>query len=409
MPVYEYTAMNTGGKNVAGIIDADNAAEAREKLRAGNLFPTAINEAYDTGRSPRQRRLSLDLRLFSGIKARDLTATTRQLATLVGAGFPLVSAVYALIPQTSSVALKKVLSRIKDAIEEGKSFAEALTEFPDIFPPLFVNMVRAGEASGTLEIVLERLAEINENRQVQKNRIISILAYPIVMTVLSIAILTFLLVSIVPQFIDVFSEMHQALPLPTRIIQFISEQLAAYWWALLILVVAVYAAFRRLKKTERGKDLIDKLVLHLPGVSVLAVKIAVARFSRTLGSLLENGIPMLTALHIVKNIVGNVHIARAVQEAAQKVEKGLGLGASLEEADVFPSLSVQMIKIGEQSGDLEKMLLKTADVFENEVESTLVSLTSILQPLLVVFMGVVILFIVLAIILPIFEMNQLVA
>ncbi|MEW6079955.1 MAG: type II secretion system F family protein [Thermodesulfobacteriota bacterium] len=408
MPVFEYTAINAGGKNVNGIIDADNLYEAREKLRATSLFPTAITEAYDTRRSPRKQKQFLNFDFFSGVRARDLTSTTRQLATLVGAGFPLVSAIYALIPQTTALPLKRVLSRIKDSIEEGNSFAEALTEFPDIFPSLFVNMVRAGEASGTLEIVLERLAEINENRQVQKNRIISILAYPAVMTVLGFGILTFLLVSIVPEFISIFSDMKHALPLPTRIIQFISTQLASYWWILLVVLIAIYAGFNRLRKTARGGYLIDKTVLRLPGISILATKIAVARFSRTLGSLLENGIPMLTALDIVKNIVGNTIIAEAVQSAGQQVEKGMGLGISLEEAGVFPPLSVQMIKVGEQSGDLEKMLLKTADVFENEVESTLVGLTSILQPLLVVFMGVIIMFIVLAIILPIFEMNQMV-
>jgi general secretion pathway protein F len=408
MPVYEYTAINAGGKTVTGIIDADNSFEAREKLRAGNIFPSSITEAYDTGRSLKKQKRFLYVRLFSGIKSRDLTSTTRQLATLVGAGFPLVSAIYALIPQTSSVALKKVLSRIKDAIEEGNSFAVALSEFPDIFPPLFINMVRAGEASGTLEIVLERLAEINENRQVQKNRMISILAYPAVMTVLGFSVLTFLLVSIVPQFISIFSDMKQALPVPTQIIKLLSDLLASYWWILLILMIGVYTVLRRLKNTTRGRYLIDKTILHLPGIKILAAKSAIARFSRTLGSLLENGIPMLTALDIVKNIVGNVLIADAVKSAAQKVEKGMGLGMSLEEADVFPPLSIQMIKVGEHSGDLEKMLLKTADVFENEVESTLISLTSILQPLLVVFMGIIVLFIVLAIILPIFEMNQLV-
>ncbi len=408
MPVYEYTAINAGGKTITGIIDADNESDAREKLRSGNVFPATITEAYESVRSPGKRKHSRFFRLFSGIRARELTPTTRQLATLVGAGFPLVSAIYALIPQTDSPALKKVLSRTKDSIEEGNSFADALTEFPDVFSPLFINMVRAGEASGTLEIVLERLAEINENRQVQKNRIISILAYPAVMTVLAFGILIFLLTSIVPEFISIFSDMNQALPLPTRIIKFISDLLASCWWLLLILMISCFTLFNRLKKTTRGKYLIDKTLLRLPGIKIIATKIAVARFSRTLGSLLENGIPMLTALDIVKNIVGNTIITEAIQDAGQKVEKGMGLGISLEEAGVFPPLSVQMIKVGEQSGGLEKMLLKTADVFENDVESTLISLTSILQPLLVVFMGIIILFIVLSIILPIFEMNRLI-
>ncbi|MFP4039395.1 MAG: type II secretion system inner membrane protein GspF [Desulfosudaceae bacterium] len=408
MPVFEYTAINSKGKTVSGIIDADSENAARDKLRATAVYPVSITEAYDTGPRKRSGRLQ-GITLFSRVRAGDLTMTTRQLATLVGAGFPLVSAIYSLIPQTGSPALKKILSRIKDSIEEGNSFAESLSDFPDVFSPIYINMVRAGEASGTLEVVLERLAEINENRQIQKNRIISILAYPAVMMVLGFGILTFLLVSIVPKFVSIFSDMNQALPLPTRIIIVFSDFLAGYWWVLIVLLIGLYIAFRYAVRTSRGRYLLDQTILLTPGVSILAKKIAVARFARTLGSLLENGIPLLTALDIVKNIVGNSLIAQAVAEAAGKVEKGLSLGVSLEEAGIFPTLPVQMIKVGEQSGDLEKMLLKTAEVFENEVESTLVSLTSLLQPLLVVFMGIIILFIVLSIILPIFQMNQLVA
>ncbi|MDY6904777.1 MAG: type II secretion system inner membrane protein GspF [Thermodesulfobacteriota bacterium] len=407
MPVYEYTAINAKGKTVSGIIDADGEVAAREKLRAQKVFPASINEAYDE----KEKKGGLHIpafRLFSGIKASELTMTTRQLATLVGAGFPLVSAIYALIPQAGTPALRRVLSRLKDAIEEGNSFADSLAGFPEIFSPVFINMVRAGEASGTLEIVLERLAEINENQQKQKNQIRSILAYPAIMSVLGGAILFFLLTYIVPQLTTIFSDMGQALPAPTRFIIAVSDFLKAYWWLLLISLIAIYIAFKRIRKTPRGIYTTDHLLLMLPGISTLARKVAVARFSGTLGSLLENGIPMLTALDIVKNIAGNVIISDAIQEAAEKVEKGMGLGVSLEETDQFPHLSVQMIKVGEQSGDLEDMLKRTADVFENEVETTLVGLTSLLEPLIVVLMGVVIGFIVLSIILPIFEINQLV-
>ncbi len=275
MPVYEYTAINAGGKSITGIIDADSGSDAREKLRAGNIFPVSITEAYGAGHSLKKRKRLDGIRLFSGIKPRELTSTTRQLATLVGAGFPLVSAIYSLIPQTNALGLKKVLSRIKDSVEEGNSFAEALSEFPDIFPPLYINMIRAGEASGTLEIVLERLAEINKNRQVQKNRIISILAYPAVMTILCCAILIGLLIFIVPQFIETFSAMNQVLPLPTRIIKFISDQLAAYWWCLLIILIGGYIAFIRIKKTARGKFLIHKAILTarmlIPGTCKMAL------------------------------------------------------------------------------------------------------------------------------------------
>lgn len=406
MPVYDYTAINAKGKNVSGIIDADSETSAREKLRAGNIFPTTIREAYSR-KERKTGQLSLNLRPFARVKSSELTAITRQLATLVGSGFPLVSAIYALIPQARTPALKKTLSRIKEAIEEGNSFADALARFPETFSPIYINMVRAGEASGTLEIVLNRLADISENHQAQKNQLLSILAYPVVMTILSCAILFFLMIKIVPEFITIFGDMNQALPPLTQLVINISHFLGSYWWLLLVLGVALFFGVNKIRRTERGAYLIDRLFLSIPGIRTLVLKITVARFSGTLGSLLENGIPMLTALEIVKNIAGNRLIADAIEDAAGKVEKGMGLGVSLEETDIFPHLSVQMIKVGEQSGDLEKMLTKTAQVFENEVKTVLAGLTSLLQPLLVVFMGAIIGTIVLAIVLPIFEMNTL--
>jgi general secretion pathway protein F len=406
MPVYEYTAINAKGKNVSGIIDADGETAAREKLRATNVFPATIKEVY-SHKEKKNGQANSSVPLFSRIKPGEMANTTRQLSTLVGSGFPLTSAIYSLIPQAKSPALKKMLSRIKDAIEEGNSFAEALANFPDTFSPIYINMVRAGEASGTLEVVLERLADIQENQQAQKNQVLSILAYPAVMTLLGCGILFFLLTKIVPEFVKMFDDMNQVLPLITRIIIVASEFLGKYWLLLLIICLGLFFILRKLSHTEKGRYFIDNTVLLLPGIKTLAQKIIVARFSGTLGSLLENGIPMLTALAIVKNIVGNAIIADAIEEAAGKVEKGMSLGVSLEETDIFPHLSVQMIKVGEQSGDLEKMLNKTAQVYENEVKTTLAGLTSLLQPILVVCMGGIVFVIVLAIVLPIFEMNPL--
>ncbi len=406
MPVYEYTAINARGKNVSGIIDADGETAAREKLRASNLFPASIKEAYNR-REKQSNQKFLLFHLMNRIKSGELAATTRQLATLVGSGFPLVSAIYTLIPQAQSPPLKKMLSRLKDTIEEGNSFAEALAHFPETFSPIYVNMVRAGEASGTLEIVLEQLADIHENQQARKNQILSILAYPAVMTVIGCAILFFLLTQIVPEFVTIFGDMNQALPDLTRFIIGLSNFLGKYWLLIVLFFVGIVLSGRKIRQTEKGGYLIDKAILSIPGIRTIARKIAVARFCGTLGSLLENGIPMLTALEIVKNIVGNRLIAAAIKETADKVEKGMGLGISLEETGIFPHLSIQMIKVGEQSGDLEEMLKKTAQIFDNEVKTALSGLTSLLQPVLVVFMGVIVGIIVLAIVLPIFEMNPL--
>lgn len=407
MPVYEYKALNEKGKTVSGIIDTESAVSARQKLRASSIFPTSIKEVYAEDTPQEASSISFG-RIFSRISTSEITMITRQLSTLVGAGFPLVSAISTLIPQSKSHAFRKILSQIKDAIEEGNSFAGALSLYPDTFSQIYINMVRAGETSGTLEIVLERLADTTEKSQLMINKIKSMLAYPAVMALIAMGVLFFLLAYIVPRITSIFADIDQALPGPTRFLINASEILKSYWWLFLILIVGMIFLFRRIRKTAKGKYAIDKFILRMPFIGPLSRKYAVARFSRTLGSLLENGVPLLSALEIVKNIVGNVIIAETVETAAQEVERGHGLGKALEASQAFPHLSVQMIQVGEQSGQLEPMLEKIADVFENEVESVLTALTSILEPIIILVMGGVVAFIVLSIVLPIMEMQQLV-
>jgi general secretion pathway protein F len=333
---------------------------------------------------------------------------TRQLATLVGAGFPLVSALEALLPQIKSYGFNKVLAQIKDSIVEGNSFAGAISLYPEIFSPLYKNMVRAGESSGTIEIVLEKLADIMEKQQKLKNRIQSALAYPALMTVMGTLILVLLLVYIVPSITAIFDDVNQALPAPTLFLIGTSDLFKSYWWVLLIVIISFLIFFRQFKKTEKGRALIDKMLLSLPMVGPLIQKLAVARFSRTLGSLLANGVSMLQSMDIAKNIAGNVMISEAVDIAAREVGQGQGLAKSLSATRVFPDLTVQMIQVGEQSATLESMLNKMADVFDSEAESSIMSMTSLLAPVLILIMGVIVGFIVLSICLPIFEMSTLV-
>ena len=407
MPVFEYTALDARGKTTSGIIDAEGALAARQKLRTSGIFPVSVKETHETAPKKEARSLNLSTR-FSRVKPVEIAMMTRQLATLVGAGFPLVSALDALIPQTKSHGFKKILAQIKDLIVEGNSFAQALLKYPAIFSSLYVNMVRAGETSGTLEIVLDRLADITEKQQALMNRIQTALAYPIFMLVFGTLVLFILLVYIVPSFTSIFADMNQALPTPTRLLIFLGEFFRIYWWGIFILIGLVWFLFKRAKKTEKGRYLIDKTVLTLPLMGNLSRKLAVARFARTLGSLLENGVSMLVALDIVKNIAGNILISEAVETAAIDVGKGQGLGAALSSRGIFPQLSIQMILVGEQSGELENMLTKISDVFENEVESSILRLTSYLEPVMILVMGLCVLFIVLSICLPIFEMNQLI-
>lgn len=406
MPVYEYNALDQRGKNVSGIINADSAVAARQKLRSSSNFPVSIKEVSEDATS---RRAGRGIRMpFARVRERDVTMMTRQLATLVGSGFPLVSALDALIPQIRSIAFNKVMARIKNSILEGNSFAGALTLYPEVFSPLYKNMVRAGESSGTLEIVLAQLAEIMEKQQELKNRIRSALAYPILMTVLGSAVLVLLLIYIVPTITGMFEDMNQVLPAPTRFLIGLSDLLKAYWWIIVLVIVAGYVAIQQFKKTTRGRHLIDKLMLTFPVSGELIRKLTVARFSRTLGSLLANGVPMLSALDIAKNIAGNVVISHSVNIAAREVGQGQGLANALSATRVFPDLTIQMIQVGEQSAELEAMLAKMADVFENEAESSIMSLTSLLAPVLILIMGVIVGFIVLSICLPIFEMSQLI-
>ncbi len=407
MPVFEYTALNSRGKTTSGIIDAEGAQAARQKLRTSGIFPVSIKETLEAAPKKTSRTFSLSHRP-GRVKPVEVSMMTRQLATLIGAGFPLVSALDALVPQTKSHGFKKILAQIKNLIVEGNSFAQALSKYPGAFSPLYVNMVRAGETSGTLEIVLEQLADITEKQQALMNRIQTALAYPIFMMVIGTIVLLVLLIYIVPSITSIFADMDQVLPTPTRMLIFLSDFFKSYWWSILIVLVALGVFFNRAKKTAKGRYWIDKTMLGLPGMGILAKKLAVARFARTLGSLLDNGVSMLIAMDIVKNIAGNILIADSVETAAIEVGKGQGLGAALSGSGIFPQLSIQMIQVGEQSGQLEKMLTKIADVYEKEVETNVLRLTSYLEPVMILVMGSIVGFIVLSICLPIFEMNQLI-
>lgn len=407
MPVFEYSALDSKGKTVTGILDADGAAAARQKLRGMGKFPTSIKEVKESSRKKSPGKEISFSTMMSRVKPAEITVMTRQMATLVGSGFPLVSAIDTLIPQTKNPAFKKIIAQIKDSVVAGSSFAAALEPYPSIFSALFVNMVKAGESSGTLEIVLERLADITENQQALKSKIQAAMIYPILMGLVAVGVVFLLLTFVVPNITGIFSDMEKALPTPTVILIGTSDFFKAYWWTFLVAGALMVFMVRSIRKTEKGLYRTDSLLLKLPIFGNILTKLAIARFSGTLGSLLENGVSMLQALKIVKNIAGNVVIAEIIQNAAEEVEKGQGLGKTLGKSDILPPISVQMIEVGEQSGNLEAMLVKIASVFEREVEQDIMSMTSLLEPIMILGMGVVVGFIILSIMLPIMEMNQL--
>ncbi|WP_300461049.1 type II secretion system inner membrane protein GspF [Desulfobacula sp.] len=404
MPVYEYKALNRKGKHIAGLIDADSTKTATLKLRRTKIFPISMTEVTTRSGNPK-KTLSF---AFSSIRTSEISMMTRQLATLIAAGFPLTTALHTLLPQTKKESFKRILSQIKDSIEEGSSFAGALAQYPGIFTAVYINMVRAGEASGTLEIVLDRLADIYEKQHRLNRKIKSAMAYPLLMTLVGTGVLFFLLTVIVPNITSIFEEMNQSLPMTTQLLINTSHSLKQWWWLILGVIGGVIFSYRMIIKNPVVQTAVDQFILKLPLLGELVRKISVARLTRTLGSLLENGVSLLDALDIVQNVTGNTIIANAIMEAKKEVERGRELGDVLSQNPNFPYLAVQMIKVGEQTGNLESMLKKTAQVYDDEIETTIIGMTSLLEPVIILVMAVVVGFIVLSICLPIFEMNQLV-
>ncbi|MBN2283521.1 MAG: type II secretion system inner membrane protein GspF [Deltaproteobacteria bacterium] len=408
MPVYEYNALNTKGKNLKGIIDADSIALARQKLRERALYPVELRETSAKVRPGGALSRSAG-NLFRRVGLREVSVMTRQLATLLDAGLPLVPSLTVLISQTVNPQLKKTLAQVKEEVNEGNSLAQSISHYPGVFSPFFVNMVRAGEASGALNVVLKRLADFNESRQALQGRIRAALTYPIFMFIIGSLVVFFLTTFIVPQITEIFRDMNQTLPGITVFLITVSGILRSFWLLILLFMcAAIFSLHHLFTKTSRGRYLWDRIKLRTPFVGGLIHRMAIARFGRTLGTLLQSGVPLLNALAIVKNVVSNELIADVIQDAGKDVEEGQGLAATLSKSSLIPPLAVQMIAVGEQTGNLEEMLFRLSDSYEREVESNIMVITSLLEPVMILVMGLMVAFIVVSILLPIFEMNQLV-
>lgn len=414
MPVYAYKGLNERGRSVSGVIDADTAKTARLKLRKTGIFPTELNEQERDDRGPKATglaSLNVDINLsqyFERITPQELAMLTRQLATLVGAGLPLVDCLSAIIEQVDNSRTKRIFSQIREQVTEGGTLADALKAHPRVFSDLFVSMVRAGEASGALDVVLLRLADYTESYAKLQGKVKSALTYPVLMASFSALILFALLAFAVPNITRIFSETGQELPVATKILLSISGFMEQYWWVLALLIAITILAVRASKRTPEGLERWDRLMLRLPYSGTLLKKVALARFSRTLSTLLTSGITLLQALDIVKSVVSNTVLTRAIEEARESIREGHSIAPPLQKSGLFPTMLIHMIAVGEKSGELEQMLSKAAEAYDNEVEMSVASLTSIMEPVMIIVMGGIVLFIVLAILLPIFEMNQLV-
>lgn len=408
MAVFEYQALNQKGKRITGIIDAESIFTAKSKLRNQKIFPSLV-KPLESGAYPGKSHPFKDIFSyeFSGrVSTGELALMTRQLSTLLSAGFPLVKAVTTLIPQSRSKTMKKALSKIKDRVEQGSSFASALSTCPNVFTPIYINMVDAGESSGTLELVLERLADFTENKEAARKKIQAALAYPVLMALVASLVLIVLLTYVVPGIVTIFSDLNQTLPLPTIVLIHLSQFMSEFWWGIVSFPFTIYFAIQLLRKTGKGLVMTDRLLLNIPFLGGFIKKNITARFTRTLGSLLENGVPLLSSLKISRNVVGNEVITALISNACETVEQGGELSEVLMREKLFPNLASQMIQVGEASGEIEKMLNKTADLYEKQVQSDVVTVTSIIEPVIILIMGVVVGSIIMAIFMPIFEINQ---
>ncbi|MDF1553699.1 MAG: type II secretion system inner membrane protein GspF [Deferrisomatales bacterium] len=405
MAVFEYEGLDGRGKAVRGIVDAEGTRAARLKLKRQGVFATRVTEAQQTEKAAGRSRLGL---LGRGIGVRDLSLITRQVATLLGAGLPLVAALGSLLEQVDAERTRRILSQVREGVNEGKAFHEVLSAHERSFPPIYRNMVRAGEASGTLPLVLGRLADFLEESVAFRQKLQAALVYPILMGIVGTGILWFLMVSVVPRVTQIFVDQQRALPAPTRILLAVSATMQEYGWLLLPIGLVLLFALRRYGRSAKGRLVLHGMVLRAPALGRFTRVVAVSRFSKTLGTLLSSGVPLLSALDISRAVLGNAVLERAVERVRDEVREGRSLHDALRATGQFPAAMCQMVGVGEESGAVDELLLKISEAFEAQVGAAVATLTSLLEPLMILAMGLAVGFVVLAILLPIFEMSQMI-
>ena len=409
MAVYAYKGLDARGKQVAGVRDAENPRVLRAVMRKEGVFITEHSEERERVVSGKGLSREVDVKgWFDRVKPQDVAMVTRQLATLIKAGIPLAESLSALVEQSGSDKLKRTLSEVRIKVNEGTSLADALGEHPKVFTDLYVNMVRAGEAAGNLDIVLARLAEFLDGQVRLKGKISGAMFYPIIMLVAATLITGLLMVVVVPKITEIFADMGKSLPWNTQLLIYVSRFTGGYWWLMLIVGVGGYFTFRWWRKSPGGKPKWDRLVLNLWMIGPLVRMIAVGRFSRVLGTLLHGGVPLLKALEIVKYLLGNDVLINVVEQARIAIREGESIAAPLAKSGQFPPVVTRMIAVGERSGHLEEMLENVAIAYETEVELRINRLTTMMEPLLILTMGGVVFSIVFSILMPILQMNEMI-
>jgi general secretion pathway protein F len=407
LPVYAYKGVTTAGKKTRGHLDAESPRTARARLRRDGIFLTELAEGGESAvRSEAKSRFAISLPRFSRVSALDLALATRQLATLVGAGIPLVSALRALSEQVENARLKRVVGQVRDRVNEGAALADAMAAGEGVFPDLYVGMVRAGEAGGALETVLERLADYLESQVRLRNKVSSIVIYPAMMFLFACVVVGILVTVVLPQITELLASLNQPLPFYTRWIIAGSHFMRDFWWAIAALAVGSGFAFRAAIRTGRGRAAWDRFRLRAPVIGRLIRMLAISRFSRTLSTLLSGGLPITRALETAAEVTGNTVLAAAIDAARTSITEGASVAAPLRASGEFPPMVTHMIEVGEQSGELESMLAKVSDTYEEQVETTVTRLTALLEPILILVMVGIVLVIILATLVPLLQITS---
>src|SRR6478736_1182903 len=428
MPKFSYVAMDQKGKEQKGTIEVASQNEAIGRVKEMGLFPTKIVEvdkvkekgekggakkavAGTKGAGGEKKGISINIKipgLGSGVKSKVLTTFTRQLATLVDAGLPLLRGMRVLEKQERSPALKRIIGELALSVEGGSTFSEALAQHPKVFNQLYVNMVKAGELGGVLEVVLNRLSEFQEKAQKIKGKVVAAMFYPVAVLVVAVAIMGVLVVVVIPKFKEVFAGLGEGRPLPafTQFVMSISDAVRGNIVMTLVSVAAVVGCFLLFIKTKFGRHVWDKFKLKMPVLGPVVSKVVISRFTRTLGTLVSSGVPILQALAIVRETSGNVILANAVTAVHESVKEGETITAPLEASGVFPPMVISMVDVGEQTGALPELMMKIADNFDDEVDNAVAAMTSLLEPIMIIFLAVIEGSIVIAMFLPLIDLKN---
>jgi type II secretion system protein F len=406
MPEYIYKAADSLGKVVEGIMSAPEEATLVSKLHTMGYMPIKISPS-STG-----QKLSLSMKFsvplpFSTISGANLLAFTQELSTLIKAGLPLDRTLSILVEITENEKLKKVVQEVLKDVRGGRSFSDALALHPRIFDRLYVNMVKAGEAGGVLDIVLDRLVDFQQRSQQLKSTVLNAMIYPIILISVMAIVIIVMLMFVIPRFSMIFETMGKTIPLPTQILLSSSEFIQNFWWLILAVVIIISVLFQRYRNTEQGRLNWDTLKLKLPLLRDLILKIEVARFSRTLGTLINSGVPLLGALTIVKEVIKNVVVSNSISDISKGAKEGKGVSGPMRAVGIFPSLAMHMIRVGEETGKLDEMLIRVADTYDEEVQNTTKRFISALEPVLILVMALLVGFIVMSLIWAILGINDI--